>query len=60
MIRNRVKRRLRAAVHLSPPPPGWDLVVVARQPVLDADFPAIRRALDGLLGRLGTSPEARP
>lgn len=65
VIRNRIKRRLRAAVQQAAVPPGWDLVLVARAPVADADWPALRGAVDGLLARLPAvpaeaAPEARP
>jgi ribonuclease P protein component len=50
-VRNRVRRRLREAVrlcyrHISP---GWDLVWIARPPLLEADFRGIFAAVEGLL-----------
>ncbi len=51
VVRNRVRRRLREAVrlcygHISP---GWDLVWIARPPILAADFRTIAGAVAGLL-----------
>jgi ribonuclease P protein component len=41
--RNRAKRRLRGAVQSLLPriEPGWDIVVIARAPLLAADWPAV-------------------
>ena len=51
VVRNRVRRRLREAVrscyrHI---PPGWDLVWIARPPILQADFAGITAAVEELL-----------
>ena len=51
VVRNRVRRRLREAVrlcyrHISP---GWDLVWIARPPILSADYQSIAGAVAGLL-----------
>lgn len=53
--RNRAKRRLRAAVQplIASIQPGWDLVVIARQPVGQAQFEQIQSALATLLQRAG-------
>ncbi len=53
--RNRAKRRLRAelqaqAARLSP---GWDLVFIARQPILTCTMPALSAAVTSLLSRAG-------
>lgn len=49
--RNRAKRRLREAVRpfLVRLKPGWDLVLIARQPILEAEFHSLVSALKGLL-----------
>lgn len=51
--RNRAKRLLRSAIqpHLASLSPGWDLVLIARQPILEASFPQIQAALQTLLRR---------
>lgn len=51
--RNRAKRRLRSAMHplLSGLKPGWDIVLIARQPLLEADFVQVQAALSVLLRR---------
>ena len=45
--RNRAKRRLRAAIQpmLAELKPGWDAVLIARQPLLSAPFLELRQAL---------------
>lgn len=53
--RNRAKRLLRESIrpllpHLSA---GWDLILIARAPVLQAPFQEIQTALQGLLRRAG-------
>lgn len=57
--RNRVRRRLRACLdefipHLRP---GWDVVLVARQPIIDAEFSAIRSGITRLLEQAGLMVE---
>jgi ribonuclease P protein component len=51
--RNRAKRRLREALRqrLNQIRPGWDLLVIARKPILDAEFTHLQAALQNLLGR---------
>jgi ribonuclease P protein component len=58
--RNRSKRRLRAALqsYLSMVSPGWDIVLIARRPILEASFPKIRAAISLLLQRAGILCEA--
>jgi ribonuclease P protein component len=51
--RNRAKRRIRAAVnfHLPVIKPGWDLVLIARAPLVNANWANILMALKSLLAR---------
>jgi len=51
--RNRAKRRLRAALqpHLVQIAPGWDALLIARQPINSADFSQIQAAVTQLLRR---------
>jgi ribonuclease P protein component len=51
--RNRAKRRLRNAIHPLLPglKSGWDIVLIARQPLLEADFVQVQAALSVLLRR---------
>jgi ribonuclease P protein component len=53
--RNRAKRRLRAAVqpNLESVVPGWDIILIARRPVLTAAYLDIQSALTALLKRAG-------
>jgi ribonuclease P protein component len=54
VARNKVKRRLRQLVGLTPTSKGWDLVFVARQPASTASYQQLSEALAALLkkGRL--------
>ncbi|HVM00365.1 MAG TPA: ribonuclease P protein component [Egibacteraceae bacterium] len=56
--RNRAKRRLRAALQHSCPPPGLDVVVVGRSSVLTADFGDLVRQAQRLLERVHARAEA--
>ena len=53
--RNRAKRRLRAALqpHLPGILPGWDAILIARQPILDAEFSILNKAVASLLLKAG-------
>jgi ribonuclease P protein component len=53
--RNRAKRRLRAAQHLyqGELTNGWDLIWIAREPLLHAPFAELQTAMTGLLKRAG-------
>jgi len=54
VVRNRLKRLLREASRaLKPlPPPGLDLVILARKPMLDATFQEVKEALQLLISRI--------
>ena len=53
VARNRAKRLLREASRGCEDvvSPGWDLVLIARRPLADAELPAVRKALLDLLRR---------
>jgi ribonuclease P protein component len=53
VLRNRVRRLLREAVRtrLGRIAVGWDIVLIARAPIIQADFWHIGEALDSLLQR---------
>lgn len=53
VVRNRVKRRIREAVrrHLAEAPVGWDMVFLARTPIVEASFADIENAVLDLLRR---------
>lgn len=59
--RNRAKRRLRAALqpHLAETNPGWDAILIARQPIEAADFSKIQSAVTMLLRRAGLLQSSR-
>jgi len=51
--RNRIKRRLREIMRLrmAQIQPGWDIVLIARRPIRDADYAKLEVACARLLGR---------
>ena len=62
VMRNRVKRRLRAIVTSLELAPGRDIVISARKTAADASFAELQRTLAALLKRAGAlgTPEASP
>jgi ribonuclease P protein component len=55
VVRNRVRRRIREALRVMAPSfqPGWDVLIIARPPVVGADFDTLTSALHTLLRRGG-------
>ena len=51
VTRNRVKRLLREILRLTPLPPGWDIVFIARPQAAGAGYAELRKAVDELLSR---------
>ena len=53
--RNRAKRRIRAVMHELYPTlkPGYDMVLIARQQMVEAQFQNVRDVLTGLAKRAG-------
>ena len=51
VVRNRVKRRLREGVRLTPIKDGWDMVFIARQAAVESDYHTLKRAMEELLSR---------
>ncbi len=51
VVRNRVKRRLREAARALPLRQGLDIVIGARKPAAEAQYEALRQALQTLLDR---------
>ena len=51
VVRNRVKRRIREGVRLTPIQKGWDMVFIARAPSSAADYHALKDAIEDLLSR---------
>ena len=57
--RNRVRRRIKACFDelIMNMHPGWDLVVVARRPIVDAEYSEIRTGVTRLLEQAGLMVE---
>ncbi len=57
--RNRAKRRIRACMDSFLPyiPVGWNLVLIARRPLVEAPYAALQAALHQLLRRAGLLSE---
>jgi ribonuclease P protein component len=55
VVRNRAKRLLREATRLRQGDikEGWDLVLIARNPIREADFKQVDQAVEQLLRRAG-------
>ena len=53
VVRNRVKRRLRALASDSSVAEGWDLVVIARKPAAESPSHILGESLSDLLSRAG-------
>ena len=53
VVRNRIKRRLREVVRLTPVQDGWDIVLVARKDASTADFHVLSRSVIALYRRAG-------
>jgi ribonuclease P protein component len=55
VVRNRVRRRLREALRVMAPSfqPGWDVLIIARPALVDADHAVLVEALGRLLRRGG-------
>jgi len=55
VVRNRVRRRLREALRVMAPSfqPGWDVLIIARPPVIGADYRTVAGTLQNLLRRGG-------
>ena len=58
--RNRVKRRLREIVRCLPIRGGWDQLLIARKPSVDADFQTLRNAVIDLERRTGLLEREAP
>lgn len=55
VARNRAKRRLREVIrgYLSQFEPGWDMILIARSPALDAKWTSLNESITGLLKQAG-------
>lgn len=51
VVRNRVKRRLRECLMLTPCKPGWDIVFIARNASSEADYNQLKTSVEDLTRR---------
>jgi ribonuclease P protein component len=51
VIRNRIKRKLREIIRLKTYAPGWDIVVIVRNPAAESDYRQLEQSLVTLLSR---------
>ena len=57
VVRNRVKRLLREILRVTPLPPGWDFIYIARSPAASASYAELEESVRGLLLRAGLLAE---
>ncbi len=51
VTRNRIKRRLREILRITPLKSGWDIIFIARPAAATADYAGLKRLVEGLLSR---------
>ncbi|GBD11493.1 Ribonuclease P protein component [bacterium HR23] len=51
--RNRLKRRLREGLRLSPITPGWDILVIAKEDAVRQNYHTLKAELERLLRQAG-------
>ena len=51
VTRNKVKRRLREILRVTPLKQGWDIVFIARPPAATTSYTELKKAVVGLLSR---------
>jgi len=49
VMRNKVKRRLREILRITPVKQGYDIIVIARPVAAEADYAGLKRSVEGLL-----------
>jgi ribonuclease P protein component len=58
VTRNKIRRRLREILRLSPLEPGWDIILIAR-PLANTDYASLKKSVAGLLGQAGLLKKAK-
>ena len=53
VVRNKIKRRLRGILREKNLPPGWDIIIIARNPAANADYTTLGKSVGNLLIRAG-------
>jgi ribonuclease P protein component len=57
VLRNRLKRQLRAIAREATVVPGWDIVVIARRPATESRFADLKGTMERLLSNAGLQRE---
>ena len=55
VVRNRIKRRLREILRKAPLSPGWDVIIIARNPAATTDYKTLEKSVADLLKKAGIS-----
>jgi ribonuclease P protein component len=58
VTRNKIRRRLREILRLSPLEPGWDIILIAR-PLANTDYASLKKSVAALLGQAGLVKKAK-
>jgi ribonuclease P protein component len=53
VVRNKIKRRLREILRQTSLKPGWDIIIIARNPAASADYKCLGRTVRNLLFKAG-------
>jgi ribonuclease P protein component len=51
VVRNRIKRKLREILRLTPPAAGWDIVFIVRNPAVESDYRGLEKSVASLFSR---------
>jgi ribonuclease P protein component len=51
VVRNRIKRILREILRNINPAPGWDIILIVRNPSATGDYHCLKKSVEGLLSR---------
>lgn len=59
VTRNKIRRRLREILCVSPLEPGWDIILIARPLANNTDYASLKKSVAGLLGQAGLLKKAK-
>jgi ribonuclease P protein component len=58
VVRHKVQRRLREVIRRRALPSGWDIILIARPPLVGVTFAQVNDALDDILRRADLQPSS--